>query len=112
MLPKNRRIQKKLFSSTVLQGKRYNSPHFLAYITEIEKSKQSLFSFSVSKKVCKGAVDRNRLRRQGYSIVSKYLKEVLPGYTCFFSFKKGSNSIKFDDIEKEIGSVLNNAGII
>lgn len=112
MLPKNRRIQKKLFSNTVLLGKRYNSPHFLAYVTEIDRSKQSLFSFSVSKKVCKGAVDRNRLRRQGYSIVSKHLKEVLPGFTCFFSFKKGSGTIKFEEMEKEMGSILNNAGVI
>lgn len=112
MLPKNRRIQKKLFSNTVLLGRRFNSPHFLAYITEIDKSKQSLFSFSVSKKVCKSAVDRNRLRRQGYSIISNYLKEVLPGFTCFFSFKKGSSSIKFEEMQTEIKSILKSANVI
>lgn len=112
MLPKNRRIQKKLFSSTVLHGKRFNSNHFMAYVTEIDKSKQSLFSFSVSKKVCKSAVDRNRLRRQGYSIISKHLKEFLPGFTCFFSFKKGSSLIKFDDMQSEIGGILKTANVI
>lgn len=112
MLPKNRRIQKKLFSSVVLLGKRYNSEHFLAYINEIEKNKPSIFSFSVSKKVCKSAVDRNRLRRQGYSVISKHLNEILSGHTCFFSFKKGLKPITFNEIEREVGDILKSTGII
>lgn len=112
MLPKNRRIQKKQFSSVVLLGKRYNSEHFLAYINRIDKDKPSLFSFSVSKKVCKSAVGRNRLRRQGYSIVSKNLEKISSGYTCFFSFKKVSKLPSFNEIEGEIEYILKKADLI
>lgn len=112
MLPKNRRIQKKLFSDIVLKGRRHNSLHFLVYITQTYSKSPSKFSFSVSKKVCKSAVDRNRLRKQGYSVISKHINEVLPGFICFFSFKKGSNNIIFKELETEIGSILNKEGVI
>ena len=69
---------------------------------KMDELSPSRFAFSVSKKVCKKAVDRNRLRRQGYSVVSKYLKQINPGYFYIFTFKKGSYPIPFSELEKEI----------
>src|SRR5690242_1182263 len=95
MLPKRRRISRKEFPTILSHGKRYNSPFLLLYIAKRDQenmpknmAENSLFAFSASKKVSKTAVGRNKLRRQGYSIVQKHLTEIKPGYFLFFSFKK------------------------
>lgn len=75
-------------------------------------SKDSKFSFSVSKKVSKKAVDRNKYRRRGYSIVSQYLSIIKPGFICFFSFKKSNKPPKFLDLEKEVKSLLSESGVL
>jgi ribonuclease P protein component len=108
MLPKKRRLTKQMFPSVLSGGKRFYSLHFLAYISHINTKEPSRFAFSVSKKICKNAVDRNRLRRQGYSIVSKYIKEVKPGFLVLFSFKKAPYPLSFGDMEKEVISILQN----
>ena len=111
MLPKNRRIKRGEFKD-LLGGVRYNSTHFLVYIKTIEKTKLSLFSFSISKKVCSKAVSRNRLRRQGYSVINKNIKNIKNGFMCFFLFKKGQYPMSFNVLEKEILEVLDKNKII
>lgn len=111
MLPKNRRIPRKDFS-IVLSGKRYNYSHFLVYISKTKEKTPSLFSFSVSKKVANTAVLRNKLRRQGYFIVSKYIKNINNGYFVFFSYKKDKYPILFSKIESEITQILRDVGIL
>ena len=108
MLPKKRRLTKELFPEVLSKGKRFNSDHFLAYISHFNASGHSRFAFSVSKKVCKNAVDRNRLRRQGYSIVTKHIKEIPDGFFCVFMYKKGSHLALFSDLEKEVMYILLN----
>ena len=114
MLAKNRRIGRKLFPNILTKGKRYNSPILLLYVStpSVEKNFLSRFAFSISKKTAKLAVDRNKHRRRGYSIITKYLKNIKPGYFCFFSFKKNSSSIKFEQIEREIINLLKTSGVI
>ncbi len=115
MLPQNRRIPKKYFPYILKNNKRHNSIHLLLYISPIDpslKNKQSRFSFSVSKKVCSLAVDRNKYRRRGYSIVSKYTKQVKDGYFCFFSFKKSTTPITFSVLEKEAKELLSLSGVL
>ncbi len=107
MLPKNRRIERKYFDLILSQNQRNHSPHFLLYISPIqEKSKtSSKFAFSASKKVAKSAVLRNKCRRQGYSIISKYINRIKPGFFLFFSFKK-LPSDKFKNLELEVLNLL------
>ncbi len=114
MLPKKRRIQRSQFSSILSAGKRYTTPHLLAYVAlQSEKmSAESQFSFSVSKKVCKLAVDRNRFRRRGYSTINTYLSRINPGFLIFFSFKKGSEGISFDTLYAEVSDILSRVGIL
>ena len=112
MLPKNRRIKKKEFTNILNNGKRYNSQNLLLYLLKTNKSEPSKFSFSISKKICKNAVDRNKYRRRGYSIVTLNMKNIQPGYLCFFSFKKGSNKPAFNALEKEITQLLHKASVI
>jgi ribonuclease P protein component len=72
----------------------------------------SRFSFSVSKKVCRNATDRNKFRRRGYAVTQKYVKNIKPGFLCVFSFKKGSAKMTFVEMEKEIVNLLSDASVI
>lgn len=112
MLPKTRRIQRKDFSKVLSLGKRYNTPNLLVYVLPVSEQSGSRFAFSVSKKVCPKAVDRNRLRRRGYSVVGKYIQKVNPGFLCLFSFKKGSGSITFKTLEKEVADLLGDSRVV
>ena len=115
MLPKNRRIQRKDFSFILKNGKRYNSPHLLVYVVKLnysDTSTKSRFSFSVSKKVSKKAVDRNRLRRRGYSIIAKHKNILEKSLFCFFSFKKGAGTLTFTQLKKEIIDLLRDATVL
>ena len=105
MLPKNRRIEKKLFSVFSQNSRRLNSPHLFLSVSE-NKNNPSRFAFSISKKICKHAVDRNRYRRQAYSIIQNQLKKITDGFLFLFSLKKTTSRISFGDLEQEIKSLL------
>ncbi len=114
MLPKNRRISRKEFGHILGNSKRYNSPSLLLYIAKIASNKPtpSKVSFSVSKKVCKTAVGRNRLRRLGYSVLGKYLLNVKEDLLLLFVFKKDSQNLDFVKLDKEIQWLLSDSGVI
>lgn len=50
------------------------------------KDPNNRFCFSVSKKVAKNAVVRNRLRRAGYRLLSKYIPLIKSNTLAVFSF--------------------------
>jgi len=111
MLSKNNRIERKDFPYILKNGKRFNSPIFLLYVAKNNESK-SKFAFSVSKKVLKTAVERNKYRRRGYSVIKNKLKLIKTGYFFFFSFKKGIGKPKHSTIEEDINSLLSNSGML
>lgn len=106
MLKKTRRIRRSEFSYILSNSKRINTPHLLLCVAQGLNSIESKFSFSVSKKVSKSAVVRNKLRRRGYSIIGKNIDKISNGYFFFFNFKKGSDRLNFEGIENEIGVLL------
>lgn len=114
MLPKNRRISRKEFGYILGNSKRHNSPSLLLYIAINNSNRSSLskFSFSVSKKVCKIAVGRNRLRRLGYSVVSKKLPLIKDGFLLLFVFKKDSLNLDYIKLDKEIQGLLSDSGML
>lgn len=114
MLPKNRRIERKNFQYILKNGKRLNSKSFTLYLAKIEQNKDFLdtrVSFSVSKKVSKTAVNRNKLRRRGYSIINKHYKSIRKGYYCFFVYKK-EYEFDFMALEREILGLLSSSLVL
>ncbi len=112
MLPKSRRIPRADFQKILSFGKRFDSPHFSLRVFSADKNSGSKFSFSVSKKIKKLAADRNRLRRRGYAIVGKSLKNIETGFFCFFSFKKTENTIPFSVLGGEVVDLLREANVL
>ncbi len=87
MIPKNRRIPRNLYNLFSNNGFSYKREPFLVKIIE-NKGNQSRFSVSVSKKIAKKAVSRNKLRRIAYREIIPYLNMVKNDYLIRFSFFK------------------------
>ncbi len=111
MLPKKQRINKKLFEKIFKEGKNYHSDFLGAKISRT-KTENSQFAFTVSKKIAPTAVQRNLLRRRGYSIVQKYLPKIKTPIIGIFILKKGSNKLNTDEYKKEIEIILNKANLL
>ncbi len=115
MLPKKRRIPRENFSYILSKGLRFNSPKLLLHVSkeqDLELQNNSKIAFSVSKKVCPKAVDRNKYRRRGYSAVATLIDRIKDGYFLFFSFKKGSVPVKQEALLNDIERLLSDAGVI
>lgn len=114
MLPKTRRIERKQFTKILTQGKRYNSKSFTLYLSKIDPNSiktPSKVAFSVSKKVLKTAVGRNKQRRRGYSIVSGHINQINPGYLLFFAYKKDFEK-DYSKLKQEIYTLLSTSLMI
>jgi ribonuclease P protein component len=85
MLPKNRRIPRKMFPLLSNGSKMYKNDLFLLKI--VHQNNEARFCFSVSKKVAKNAVVRNRIRRIGYKLLEKYIPEIKLKILAIFSFR-------------------------
>lgn len=112
MLSKERRIQRKEFSLLLNQGKRYHSLNLSLFLATNSQNKKTKIAFSVSKKVCQNAVDRNKYRRRGYSVIKNNLGRIKDGFYLIFSFKKTGSKLKYEAIENEILGLLSNSGVL
>jgi ribonuclease P protein component len=106
MLPKNRRIPRKMFPLLSNGGKVFKNNVFLLRLAP-GIGKEARFCFSVSKKIAKSAVVRNRLRRTGYRLLQKYLPEIKLNVLALFSFRKIPKDE--EEIIKQLESILNDS---
>jgi len=101
MLPKKYRIDKKLFKEVLLRGKSYHLES-LSLKTFSWAGKNPLFAFVVSKKTAKKAVARNKLKRRGRYIARKNLDSFKKETANIIFFKKGSETLKFSELEEKM----------
>lgn len=114
MFPKNRRIPRKMFP---LLDKRQTHKRGLFLLKfafkngvgcqptqQIRAPQASRFCFSVSNKISKSAVIRNRMRRIGYKLLKKYLPQIKPDAIILFSFMAVPKNK--EDIDKNIEFIL------
>lgn len=85
-----------------------NDLFLMRFVGKGEQNSQ--FSFSVSKKVSKSAVVRNRIRRAGYRILGKYIEKINPGTLASFSFRFLPKSN--EEIEKSLNNILTKSKLI
>ncbi|MCX6735672.1 MAG: ribonuclease P protein component [Candidatus Parcubacteria bacterium] len=115
MFPKKNRITKTRFDELMKKGRVLHSPSFsLRYSKGLNVLPR--FAFVVSKKVAKNAVDRNLLRRRGFSILRDLgiLKQenVWKGFFGTFFYKKEGKEMKIKELKKEIEEILRKVGKI
>ncbi len=114
MLPSSLRVRKEYFREIFKSGKFFPSKNLTIVVLETKElaQKQSRFSFSISSKVSGNAVDRNKLRRWGYSSVKEVLDKIPPGFLVVFVFKPGILNLKFQEINREIQLVMKKADLL
>ena len=86
MLPKNRRIPRRMFPLLSSGAKTFKNNLFLLRFV-LMKEPLSRFCFSVSKKIAKSAVARNKMRRAGYRLLKKYIPKIQSNTLVLFSFR-------------------------
>lgn len=105
MLPKKNRVDTKTVEKIFQIGRSYHSPtlHF-RFIKEQGDSNGVRISFIAPKSVSKLAVKRNLLRRLGYSVIKKYLKDFPPSTAGVFVFKKYEKDVSI--LESEVKNII------
>jgi ribonuclease P protein component len=115
MFSQKERVNKTAFPIVLREGRTANSDHLsLKYIEEKEakKGEKNRYSFVVSAKVSRLAVDRNLLKRRGRYIIRKHSNKIKTPISCVFFFKSGADKLNFDELEKEFLIILARARII
>jgi ribonuclease P protein component len=88
-------------------AKTFKNNLFLLRFVSKSDQKESRFCFSVSKKVAKSAVVRNRLGRAGYRFLEKYIPKIKPNILAVFSFRAVPKDNQ--EIIKQLESILNDS---
>jgi len=109
MLRSRDRLRSKEVEEVFKKGHRIVAPFFsFIFLTSIDRM---AFAVTVTKKVAKNAVDRNKIRRRVYEALSK-IKNYQAIVHAVFLPKKEARNISFDVLEKEIKNILIRANII
>ena len=110
VLPKNKRISRIEFKN-LTNGKVFYSKFFLIKTFIVPKN-QLRFAVSVSKKVASKAVDRNRLRRYGYTSLQSLWTNLQDGNFGHIMAQKGASKLSFDEVRSEIETLLTKAHLL
>ena len=105
MLDKARKITRNQFKLLNKPFKTIRGGFLLARIFKIKEEKESKFSFSISKKVEKSAVLRNKIRRISYLAIQKSLKNIKRGLAIHFILNVKPKDLK-DDINNDISNLI------
>lgn len=116
-LPKHNRLkQPKTFQVVYQKGKRYQSPHLilrvLLPINQAQTIEPTKFGISVSQKVSKKAVIRNRIKRQIQGVICRLLPNIVQGYRVVIVVKRSGTECKYEHFLRELKELLISAEII
>ena len=110
MLPRSKRISIQLFKDIVHKGEVIHSPYFIARC--VKSDKKSRFAVSVSKKVAKTAVLRNKIRRQVYSIIRDIFPSLSANQKVVLMMKSGVDKASLNSIKLEIEKTFVKCGLL
>ncbi|MES3031457.1 MAG: ribonuclease P protein component [Patescibacteria group bacterium] len=110
MLPHSKRLSTTLFSKVLEQGRVLHTPLGSLFFTQA--SGISRFSVSVPKKVSKGAVERNKIRRRAYSAIRGFEDKIKTGYHGVLVMKKGVEKLPFQELAVEIEKIFVKSGLL
>ncbi|MHB0978309.1 MAG: ribonuclease P protein component [Minisyncoccota bacterium] len=105
MLPKNSRLPRKLFPELLKASRFVNSPAFSLRFSTEKAFDRPRVAVSVSKKISKSAVVRNRARRRVYSLIYPLLSRLSSGAYLFVA-KSGVEKLKIDELKSEVEKLL------
>lgn len=110
MLPHSQRINTSLFKEIMEKGRFSHGNLFLFRFVKYEG--KSRLSVSVSKKVAKSAVDRNKIKRRVYSLLRGMIDKIKPGYKVIVFVKTNIDKVNFDQLNKDLYSDFVKSGLL
>lgn len=110
MLPSSKRLTIPLFKEVIDKGRSLHSDFFI--IRLLKSSGQSRFSVSVPKKVAKGAIERNKIRRRAYSVIAAIYSKAKSGIHGVLVAKSPVSKADFQDILSDIESFFVKTGLL
>ncbi len=111
MLPKKLRIKKSTFPSFQGKGRSFFVETMTVRVVSNGTQEVSRASVVVSKKVAKGAVERNHIRRRVYATLYPEMTKLKPGLSLVFYPKKTFLSITRQILHTEIEHLLNESRV-
>ena len=118
-LPKAHRLRdRKDYRAVYEQGIRRYSPHLTLIALSPKENKDialipaTTFGISISKKVSKKAVVRNRIKRQIKGVIRSYLQSVDPGWKVVIVVKPKAIECKYEHFLRELEELLKQTKII
>ncbi|MEY2859418.1 MAG: protein subunit of ribonuclease [Cyanobacteriota bacterium] len=118
-LPKLHRLKNRRdYRAVYAQGIRRYSPHLTLFALACGDTKSadstpiSSFGISISKKVSKKAVVRNRIKRQIQGVIRYYLQGIEPGWQIVIVVRPQAIECKYEHFLRELEELLKQARII
>ena len=115
-LPKAHRLKKRQdYRAVYEKGIRRYSPHLVLIALQIESgnfTQPTMVGISISKKVSKKAVIRNRIKRQIKAVIASKLKAIAPGWKVVIVVKPKAIECKYEHFLRELEELLKKATII
>jgi ribonuclease P protein component len=114
-LPSDHRLKNwQYFQKVYRQGKRYQSHHLIIKVLSPEDDQMipTRFGISISKKVCKKAVTRNRLKRQIKAVIRTLLPQISPGWQIIIMVKPVINQCEYEHFLRELKELLLKAEVL
>ena len=116
MLAKKYRLSGYQVSQTFKKGRVFNASLFTLKFLPLKnispELKNSRFSITVSLKIEKKAVRRNRIRRQVYEIIRHLLPKLKPGWAIAILAKKEILKASYWQMEKELQTTFREIRIL
>lgn len=106
------------FNQVHHKGKRFRSPHFVLVILRARSSDtvtanlSPRIGISVSQKVSKRAVQRNRLKRQVRAIMRQFLPKLPDGLRLIIRVQPGAVGCEYQEFLQELERLLMDAGVL
>ncbi len=105
MLAKSHRLTSNEVGHIIQKGKKYH--HEFLFVRVLPSYDQkSKFGIVISAKTVPHAVDRNRIRRQTYSVIQKHTSTTPFPFRTLISYRSNPPGLSFDLIEKNMVSLL------
>ncbi len=119
MLPKHSRLTKETIERHLIRARRLKTSRFLVLYTSIPQipgSKSAVkgpqVSFTVSKKVAKTAVLRNKLRRRGYTAAIPLIPRLSPTAALLISYTSPDSKASIPELTAELEKALISTGLL
>jgi ribonuclease P protein component len=103
MLKKSQRLTRELFTYLQASRRYFHTEHFMLRVADAPNGPR--IGISVSKKVAKKAVLRNKIRRRGYSAIES-IAPVLPKKLYLIVAKAGADKLSSTALGLELADLL------